>query len=233
MQLLNSIKTKILIVSIALAVIPVVIVSFLLGKQASTDAGQALQQQVANQLISIREIKKGQIENYLKNLEKKVTSYSVDAGVVSYMTKLSIYYQSSKKDLADVSEQKQNLSAFYTGQYAEAYQEWNGQSAPAVDSYLTKLDNVGIALQNSFLALNDAAFGEKHNLIDPEDGTPYAGAHGESHSTLKSFYNKLEVLDMYLVDPKGNVVYSVQKLSLIHISEPTRLLVQSRMPSYS
>ena len=72
MHLLNSIKTKIHIVSIGLAVVPVVVVSFLMSQQATTDAGQALQQQVENQLISIREIKKGQIENYLANLEKKV-----------------------------------------------------------------------------------------------------------------------------------------------------------------
>jgi len=211
MRLLNSIKTKILLVTISLAVIPVVIVSFLMSQQASSDAGEALEQQVENQLISIREIKKGQIENYLKNLEKKVTAYSVDAGVVSYMSKLATYYQSSKKDLADVSEQKENLTGFYSGQYAEAYQSWNGETAPAADSFVAKLDKVGIAVQNSYLALNDAPFGEKHNLIDPEDGTAYANAHAESHGTLKGYFDKLEVLDMYLVDPKGNVVYSVQK----------------------
>jgi len=211
MHFLNSIKTKILIVSIGLAVIPVVSVSFLMSHQASGDAEQALGQQVENQLISIREIKKGQIENYLKTLEKKVSAYSVDAGVVSYMSKLATYYTGSKKDLADVSDQKQNLSGFYAGQYNEAHQTWTGSSAESADSYLSKMDNVGIALQNSYLALNDAPFGEKHNLIDPEDGTRYAGAHAESHSTLKNYFNKLEVLDMYLVDPQGNVVYSVQK----------------------
>ena len=211
MQFLNSIKTKILIVSICLAAIPVVVVSFLMSKQASSDAEQALGQQVENQLISIREIKKGQIENYLKTLEKKVSAYSVDAGVVSYMSKLATYYKSSKKDLVDVGDQKQNLTGFYAGQHTEAYQTWNGTSAPAADNYMSKLDNVGIGLQNSFLALNDAPFGEKHNLIDPEDGTAYAGAHAESHSTLKNYFDKLEVLDMYLVDPEGNIVYSVQK----------------------
>ena len=72
MAFLNSIKVKILIVSIALAAIPVIGVSFMLGMQATGAAEQALEEQVVNQLVSIREIKKGQINNYFRLLEKHV-----------------------------------------------------------------------------------------------------------------------------------------------------------------
>ena len=73
MAFLNSIKIKILIVSIGLAAIPVIAVSVLLGMQATSAAEHALESQVANQLISIREIKKGQIENYLKAITREET----------------------------------------------------------------------------------------------------------------------------------------------------------------
>ena len=211
MRFFNSIKIKILIVSIALAAIPVAIVSVLLGMQSSSAAKVALENQVANQLISIREIKKSQLENYLNDIEKKVSTYSIDASIVTYMQKFATYYQTDKRQLTDVSEQKQNLSAFYNGPFATTYKKLNGINAPTADFIVSKLGNIDIALQNSYLALNEADFGEKHNLINPEDGSTYANAHDEGHRAMKDLFEKLDVEDMYLIDPKGNVVYSVQK----------------------
>ena len=211
MTFLNSIKVKILIVSIALAAIPVIAVSVLLGMQATSAAEHALEDQVANQLISIREIKKGQIENYLKALEKRVKTYSVDSATVLYAQKLNIYYGGDKRKLTDVSEQKKNLIEFYQGPVNAAYQQSNPAPLANPASLVEQLDPIGIALQNSFIALNEAAFGEKHNLINPDDGTTYATAHGESHRVLKRMYEKLNISDMYLINPDGDVIYSVQK----------------------
>ncbi len=211
MRFLNSIKIKILVVSIALAAIPVAIVSVLLGMQSTNAAEAALEKQVANQLISIREIKKSRIEDYLKELEKKVTSYSIDASIVTYMQKLATYYQTDKRQLTDVNEQKNNLTAFYNGAYNSAYQKWNGRNGAGADVIVAKLSNINIAMQNSYLALNEADFGEKYNLINPEDGTTYANAHDEAHRVLMSLFDKLDIEDMYLIDPKGDIVYSVQK----------------------
>ncbi len=211
MRFLNSIKIKILVISIILAAIPVVMVSVLLGMQSTSAAEQALEKQVANQLISIREIKKAQLENYLKDMEKKITSYSIDASIVTYMQKFATYYQTDKRQLTDVNDQKQSLSAFYNDAFANTYKKWNGSNAPAATFFLDKLSKVDIALQNSYHALNEAEFGEKYNLINPEDGTTYANAHDEGHRVLLGLHEKMEVEDIYLVDPKGNIVYSVQK----------------------
>ena len=211
MSFLNSIKTKILIVSIALAAIPVIAVSILLGTQATSAAEHALESQVANQLISIREIKKVQIENYFKALEKRVKTYSVDSATVLYAQKLNIYYRGDKRKLTDVSEQKQNLLAYYQGPLNEAYQKWNPAPLANPGALVEQLEPIGIAVQNSFIALNESPFGEKHNLINPEDGTTYATAHGDSHRVLKRMYEKLNISDMYIVNPDGDVIYSVQK----------------------
>ena len=211
MTLLNSIKMKILVVMISLAAIPVAATSLVMDLYASGEAEQAIEDQVENQLVTIREIKKRQVEDYLKGMERKVSAYSVDPAIVTYMQKLAIQFQSTANDLQDISEQTQNLTAFYAGQYAETYSSKNATSPSNPADMVSKLDKTGIAIQNSFIAANEAPFGEKHNLINPEDGTRYANAHGESHRVLKSIYQKLDIDDMYLIDPKGNVVYSVQK----------------------
>lgn len=211
MAMLNSIKTKILVVSISLAAIPVIISSFILGQQASSAAGEALHEQVAQQLVSIREIKKGQLVKYLTGLEQRVKSYSTDPAVVMYAQKLQIYFSGDKRKLTDVADKKAALIEFYKGPYSKAYADIN-PAAPANPSALVEqLDDIGIALQHSFLAANEKPFGEKHLLMAPSDGSGFAGAHGESHGVLMRMYEKLSIEDMYIVNPDGYVLYSVQK----------------------
>ena len=210
MALLNSIKTKILLVSVSLVVIPLIVTSLIMGWQASTEAEHALQQQVAHQLVSIREIKKGQIESYLKSMQTRVQRYSIDPAVVMYMQKLSIYFNGDKRRLTDVSAQKSKLIDFYKGQYNQTYNRLNPTALANPAAAVDKLDPIGIALQSSYVA-TEAKFGEKHNLIQPDDGLTYSNAHGQSHRVLKRLYEKLDVEDMYLIDPNGYVVYSVQK----------------------
>ncbi|MBI1422605.1 MAG: HAMP domain-containing protein [Gammaproteobacteria bacterium] len=210
MPLLNSVKTKILLVSVTLVVVPLVVTSLIMGIEAKRDAEHALHDQVANQLVSIREIKKGQIESYLKTLETRVSRYSVDPAIVMYIQKLSTYFNGDKRRLTEVSAQKSKLINFYKDQYRKAYLKFNPAPAPDPTALVDKLGNMAIALQSSYVA-TDAKFGEKLNLIQPDDGLTYSNAHGESHRTLRRLFEKLDVEDMYLVDPNGNVVYSVQK----------------------
>ena len=210
MAFLNSIKTKILLVSVALAVVPLIVTSLIMGQQASAEAEKALEDQVAHQLVSIREIKKGQVQTYLKGMETRVKRYSVDPAIVMYMQKLSIYFNGDKRNLTDVSTQKTKLIEFYKGQFNEAYTALNPAALPDPAAVVEKMDPMSIALQSSYVATS-AKFGEKHNLIQPDDGTTFASAHGDSHRVLKRLFEKLDVDDMYLVDPKGYVLYSVQK----------------------
>ena len=211
MRFLNSIKIKILAIAIALAAIPVVVVSLLLGQQSTSAAKAALEKQVENQLLSIREIKKRQVESYLNDYKTKVRSYSIDPTIVTYMQRFSTYYKTDSRQLKDVSSQTQNLNEYYNNKYPKTFNKWNKSDAPKAEAIISKLNNAGIALQNSYIALNEAEFGEKHNLINPEDGTTYSNAHGEGHRVLKNLYAKLGVEDMYLINPDGNVVYSIQK----------------------
>lgn len=211
MAFLNSIKVKILVFSIALAAVPVIGVSFLLGMQATGAAEQALEQQAVNQLVSIREIKKGQIGNYFKQLEKYVKAYSIDSATVLYTQKLNTYFRGDKRKLTDVSTQKENLLKYYQGALNDEYAKWNPAPLAKPEAVIEQLETIGVALQNSFIANNSSAFGEKHNLINPDDGTTYATAHGDSHRVLRRMFNKLNISDMYIVNPDGDVIYSVQK----------------------
>lgn len=209
---LNSIKTKILLVSIALAAVPVAISSYVLGLQANATAEQAIEEQVSKQLVSIREIKKGQIQNYFSIMENRVKSYSVDPSIVQYMQKFNTYYTTDQRKISSIdNDKKKALLDFYNGPFSQAYARNNPATFTKADDYVAQLDPVGIALQHSYLVYNDAPFGEKHNLINPEDGSSYANAHEAGHRILKSLYAKSGAEDMYLINPDGVVVYSVQK----------------------
>ena len=211
MRFFHSIKIRLLIVSITLAIVPAVVNTLILGSQASSDAAEAIESQVGNQLISLREIKKVQLEEYLHSMELAVSRYSIDPTIVSYMQRFTTYYIGSSRQLGDVSGQTESLIEFYDGPYAEHYRSLNIDAPTSGADMVAQFKPITIALQYSYLAANDAPFGEKHNMNDPEDGTSYSPVHNEGHRQLKRIYEQLGVEELYLIDPNGNIVYSVHK----------------------
>ncbi len=208
---LRGIKAKILFISIVLTVVPIVIISLLISQQASSAAGEALREQSQNQLISIREIKKGQLKNYFTQLERRLKSSAIDPAIGMYIQRLKTALVSDRRNLSDVSEKKTRLTEFYKNDFQKLYQSKNGRPYTDAEKIPTQLDNAAVILQHSFIAANTAPFGEKHNLNSPSDGTIYSTVHNDAHRILTGIFEKTGASDMYLIDTQGDVIYSVEK----------------------
>ncbi|MCN4145045.1 MAG: hypothetical protein LC437_08505 [Thiohalomonas sp.] len=61
-----NIKTKMLLGSGILTIVPLLVVTMLIGWQSIDKGEKALQEQVHNRLIALRDDKKSQIKNYFK-----------------------------------------------------------------------------------------------------------------------------------------------------------------------
>lgn len=73
-----NIKTKMLVGSGLLSIIPLLVVSMVIGWQSIDKGEQALQEQVHNRLIALRDDKKAQIENYFKITTDQLITFSKD-----------------------------------------------------------------------------------------------------------------------------------------------------------
>jgi len=209
---LNSIKAKLLITFILLTAIPLIITSIVTYRQTDSATYEAIKAQVNDRLVSLREVKKIQVQTFINNRKKQILDYSVDSGTVSSIQGLSIAFQTDKQQAADgIAEKRAELINFYKTTFATKFNQFNTSEFKDAESFVNQLDDLGVFQQHAFILLNESPFGEKYNLRDPDNETAYGSRHSEAYSTLFGFYKKLDVADILLVDAKGYVVYSTQK----------------------
>ena len=209
---LSSIKTKLIIAFTLLAAVPLIISSVATYTQTRSATYQAIKDQVNDRLVSLREVKKIQIETYINDLKKQILSYSVDSGTVASVQGLSIAFQADKTPAADgIADTRKELINFYKTSFADEFKKFNTTEFTTAEEFVAQLDDLSVFQQFAFILLNESPFGEKYNLRDPDNETALASKHSENYDTLFGFYEKLGVADLLLVDDKGYVVYSTQK----------------------
>lgn len=215
-----KIKTKVTLGASLLMVIPVIVVSFVLGWVAVENGRAALEVKAENQLISQRDSTKHAVEQFFKMSEAQVQTLSSNRMIVTAMKSIPRAFKNYRADKGAAGnagkemlvEMKKNLTGYYADQYGAEYARRNGGKTIETAPILDQLSEDAIVLQNSFIKLNKNALGEKDKLIDPGDGSLYAVLHKRYHGTLRNFAQKFGYYDIFLVDGKeGNVVYSVFK----------------------
>lgn len=206
-----KLREKILLSFALLAVIPITVTSVSLWWQANSQAELAIEEQVKDRLLALNEIKKNQIQDYYAQLDKQIRSYSVDPLTVVIMQSLDDNFTKDIKQIAEVDDSKTSLTEYYKKQFLETYQTKNGHEFSGIDSIVEQMDNAAITFQDSYIASNEAPFGEKFNLRDPDDGKLYNNEHASRHPQMLELIKKLDLADVYLINPQGYVVYSAQK----------------------
>ncbi len=68
-------------------------------------------------------------------------------------------------------------------------------------------------LQADYIESNPFAADQRRELAAVEDGSRYAEAHRSIHHLAKAFVSERGYYDFFLIDPSGNVIYSVEKES--------------------
>jgi len=208
-----NLKIKILICSALLVAIPIIISSAIIGFNAASDSFLALQKSSEAQLISVRNITKGRIVDYLHNIDKQVKSFSKDRMIIDAMGEFSDAYKNySTQSKLDPKTARKDLFKYYSQHFNNVYKQRNHQDSANIESWLNALSDTGVLLQYQLIQNNPNPLGEKHLLDSLEDGTQYDVAHQLYHPAIRYFLEEFEYYDVFLVDAKtGNVVYSVFK----------------------
>ncbi|MBL4631762.1 MAG: diguanylate cyclase [Paraglaciecola sp.] len=66
-------------------------------------------------------------------------------------------------------------------------------------------------LQSHYIERNPFKVGQKSSLLIAQDGSLYSQRHKKYHPTFKNMIEARTYCDFFLLDPKGNLVYSVKK----------------------
>lgn len=73
------------------------------------------------------------------------------------------------------------------------------------------LPNARERLQKTYIDDNPNPLGEKNRLVSAQDGSPYDALHADLHPGLATRLAERGFYDIFLIDPTGNVVYTVFK----------------------
>ncbi|MDJ0681130.1 MAG: adenylate/guanylate cyclase domain-containing protein [Xenococcaceae cyanobacterium MO_167.B52] len=174
-----------------------------------SNAQRMLNDNIFNQLISLRESKAYQIETYFKDLRAQVETIGQLPTVVESMKGFKEAYRELEKQ-SFKPEWNSKLTAFYQEKFLPRLSE-NVEGKPLLFSYLPG-ENKSRYLQYHYLANNPHPIGEKHFFKKSLDGTKYSKLHGEIQSIYLKLIDVFGYYDMFLIDiDTGDIVYSVEK----------------------
>jgi methyl-accepting chemotaxis protein len=203
-----NLKIKILAAFSIVATVSIITTSVILLTTASSSSEQAIEEQVKARLLAMREIKKSELEEYLHFREQQIKNFSTDPYFVSLTQEFTAAFK--KYPPGDIEDKRNTLSEFYKNDYSTEFSKQNAEPN-SMDKYITQLGNSAVALQFQFLSLSESTIGNKHDTIDPDDESQYAGVHSSYHTTILQMLKKLNLDDILIADASGNIVYSAMK----------------------
>jgi methyl-accepting chemotaxis protein len=205
-------KTKLLVSFLCVGIIPFAVMAVISLMKAES----SLQQQAFAQMQSMRDVKKGQVEQYLQTIKNQALSFSEDHMITAAMAEFSDAFQTFRDEnkiaSSDVDGLQNRLATYYRNDFSAAYRDQNDGQSPDVDAVIDQLDDDTVALQYHYIKANPHPLGSKHELDRAQDRSRYSEIHARYHPVIRNFLDRFGYYDIFLVHPDtGHIVYSVFK----------------------
>ncbi len=208
----QSIRQKLLLGTLFLAIIPVAVTSVIVGRESLNSGRAALEAQAREALIAQRAAKAGQITDYFESLSNQVQVLAASPDVVNAMRELPAAYENSVISIADLPNERARLAKYYTSDFMQEFQRRNTGKQLDMAGTVTTLPDLAMNLQYQYIAANPHPLGSKSSLDHANDGTRYSELHGAVHPFLRTALRQFGLYDIFLVEPRGgNIVYTVFK----------------------
>ncbi len=209
-----NIKAKLLLGGLALALVPLVISTFV-TKGVATEAGErAIQEQAQQRLIAVRDMKKSEIEAYFSNISRQIRVLANDRMIIDAMPRFAAGFHSFRQqaEIGGDDVLHGGLASYYKQDFANHFKEVNPGRAIDSNPLLARLSDEGVALQYQYIKANPNPLGNKHKLDGADDTSDYSATHRLYHPHIRDFLQKFGYYDIFLVDTEsGDVVYTVFK----------------------
>ncbi len=185
-----------------------------IGILTYTNAKQSFEEEAFNKLIAVRELKAQQIEDYFRQVQNQVKTFSEDQMVIDAMKSLKTSFKNLDEEIqlddGKIAKHKTNIKGFYEQKFLKKLSQVSDSTA-ALPFYLPEKNNA-VYLQDVYIASNVNKVGEKHELHAANDGSHYDKQHQKYHPIIKSYLEKFGYYDIFLIDHiSGDIVYTVFK----------------------
>jgi len=226
-----KLRQKMFIGSAFLAVISVLITAYFTSQTASELGKKALTESAQSHIISIRDTKKAQIENYFELVRNQLQVYADSKTTIDAIRSLKEAFHKFKDEAGlhttdieieegpptpqalPIEDYKEALKEYFTNDFSPEYEMLNANPLP--DNLLETLDQLSdntIALQYFYIAANPNPLGTKEEFFAAPDASSYSQLHRHYHPYLHDIQKRFVFEDIFLVDSEsGYIIYSVLK----------------------
>lgn len=176
------------------------------GFVADRSGSQSLRASIFDQLTTLRENKKSEIERYFRQLELQFATLAQAPTTVEAMGVLSNTFA----DVRGTDQPAAELVDFYKQQFLPKVSGLVGVEQEP-EAYMPR-DPASLRMQADYIARNSFSIDDKYKLMSAGTGTPYDAAHERLHPFFLRAAEANNLSDIMLVDARtGTVVYSVYK----------------------
>ena len=197
---------------LSLVVLAVTVGSLLVTSVVSLAYGEQLANGVIeNQLSAQLTLKANRVERYLGSLRGSIGALAASPA----LAEATVDFRDAFALLADLDnavavDAEATVAEFYQTRFAP---ELEAVTGPGVSwTSLLPPGDPALYLQANYVATEAADPSERRLVDDARDGSTWSEVHAQLHPQFRALVDRLDVADLYLVDPStGNVVYSVAK----------------------
>ncbi|WP_041324072.1 hypothetical protein [Hippea maritima] len=192
---LQSIRAKIsLLVTLSLVSVAGIILIFTQVKFSKSLTNSRL-----DQLSSVVDAKKNEIERYFNDTKSLIISTAADTTTIDSMMLLSNAFHNLPSDLAlDIDKAKKALINHYNNYYLNKV-NYNipGVSPRRPTKYYLPKSPEGIIAQYLYIVKNSYPIGQKNKLIASNDISTYSGVHRMYHPSFNEILEKFGLYDIF------------------------------------
>ncbi|MFN9695582.1 MAG: cache domain-containing protein [Synechococcaceae cyanobacterium] len=167
-----------------------------------------LSQRVFNQLTSVRASKAYQIESYFRNIQNHTQTLSEDLSIVAAAEQFDAAFQQLNRTSSS-AEAPAALANYYRNEFLPRLGHGDG-GTPVLPAYLPR-EPAARRLHTLYIATNPHPVGKKQRLVAATDGSAYSQTHRQHHPVFRNIVAKFGYYDMFLINPQGQIVYTVFK----------------------
>ncbi len=216
----SSLGRKLLLGAILTALIPLIISISVLGLTAQNSSEEAIIEGAQDQLVSIRDAKKRQIEDNFEIFSAQVINFASSIAVIEMMELAPESFEDfileanggEPLSIGEIARRKELVTDYYNTTYLSEFQRQNGGQDIDTAALLSSFNDTTFALQYQYIVDNPNELGDKDNLAEVDDGSGYDEVHALFHESLEQFAETFGYYDIFLVEPEnGHIVYSVEK----------------------
>ena len=212
MKLFGSIRSRVLFGTLALALIPLILASLIIGVMSLRSARSSVGERVESQLESLRVTQASQITAYFEGLADTMRVLAANPSIKTSFKELdSAFAALPTTTAATEAEQRAAVLNYFSKDFGDEFKRKNAGQTFDPAEVVSALTPAGLALQYNYIALNQSPLGRKNELLTAADGSPYSEAHARIHPFSKSVKDQYGFYDIFFVNLSGEIVYTYFK----------------------